>query len=304
MLAGHDDTLNGYLRQLYLQAGRPAMRSIASEIGRSRTWVSDVLRGRTRRPRWAGVQQLVAYLNGNEQVALSLWRTHVHEDQPQLKQRAGDQPLPAKVRGAQPIHELVMADILARARLGIQRYGTPLQAHNGRDALQDLYEELLDAAQYLKQVIEERNAKRGGGEDAATTTKNVSTSGARIDEATITARGPGEGISASVPNRILENAKHLVGVKPGDQDILARAFIKAILLTAVETLEQTVAGLRAGNLGTGTDAYSRGWHDAHEQVFRDIESWATTIRRHTQQGGQHEPDKPSDNASAQILCRP
>jgi hypothetical protein len=50
----------------------------------------------------------------------------------------------------------VIADIEERRRLGISRYGTALQPHNGRDALRDLYEELLDSATYVRQVIEER----------------------------------------------------------------------------------------------------------------------------------------------------
>jgi len=44
----------------------------------------------------------------------------------------------------------------ARDRLGRQRYGVPLQANNGRDALQDAYEEALDLAVYLRTAIEER----------------------------------------------------------------------------------------------------------------------------------------------------
>jgi len=51
---------------------------------------------------------------------------------------------------------MVIEDIRARRELGIQRYGTALQAHNGRDALRDAYEEALDLAMYLRQVIEER----------------------------------------------------------------------------------------------------------------------------------------------------
>ena len=38
----------------------------------------------------------------------------------------------------------VIADMEDRRRLGIARYGTPLQPHNGRDALVDAYEEALD----------------------------------------------------------------------------------------------------------------------------------------------------------------
>ena len=58
-----------------------------------------------------------------------------------------------------PIVELVREDMLARMTLGIERYGTPLQANNGRDALQDAYEEALDLAIYLRQAIEERRAR-------------------------------------------------------------------------------------------------------------------------------------------------
>lgn len=56
------------------------------------------------------------------------------------------------------IQSLVMADLVLRRQLGIERYGTALQPHNGRDALQDAYEEALDLACYLKQAILERQA--------------------------------------------------------------------------------------------------------------------------------------------------
>lgn len=51
------------------------------------------------------------------------------------------------------IHDLVIADVLARKALGLQKYGTLLQAHNGRKVLQDWYEELLDALCYAKQAL-------------------------------------------------------------------------------------------------------------------------------------------------------
>jgi hypothetical protein len=53
------------------------------------------------------------------------------------------------------IHDLVTADIEARKTLGLNKYGTLLQAHNGRRGLKDVYEELLDAVCYLRQVLEE-----------------------------------------------------------------------------------------------------------------------------------------------------
>lgn len=72
-----------------------------------------------------------------------------------LEQREGDQPLPV-INDHTDIQSMVIADIEARRQVGISRYGTALQPFNGRDALQDLYEELIDAAMYIKQVMVER----------------------------------------------------------------------------------------------------------------------------------------------------
>lgn len=66
-----------------------------------------------------------------------------------------DQPPP--VGNDRPaIQDLVLADIAERKRLGIERYGRALQPHNGRDALVDAYQEVLDLAMYVRQEIEER----------------------------------------------------------------------------------------------------------------------------------------------------
>jgi hypothetical protein len=72
--------------------------------------------------------------------------------------RDGDQQLPTP-NNKPAIQDLVMQDMLARKLLGQQRYGTPLQAHNGRDMMQDLYEELLDACNYIRGMIYERDGK-------------------------------------------------------------------------------------------------------------------------------------------------
>jgi hypothetical protein len=73
--------------------------------------------------------------------------------------RVTDQPAPVPNDGT-PIWELVVADMHARDQLGRERYGTPLQAGNGRDALRDAYEETLDLAVYLRQALAERDAKQ------------------------------------------------------------------------------------------------------------------------------------------------
>ena len=47
----------------------------------------------------------------------------------------------------------VAEDIEARIRLGERKYGTRLKSHNGRDAMLDLYQEILDALNYSKQLV-------------------------------------------------------------------------------------------------------------------------------------------------------
>lgn len=57
--------------------------------------------------------------------------------------------------GSTPIWELVITDMATRDKTGRERYGTPLQAGNGRNSLQDAYEEALDLVVYLRTRIEE-----------------------------------------------------------------------------------------------------------------------------------------------------
>lgn len=54
------------------------------------------------------------------------------------------------------IQTLVIQDMQERMEVGRERYGTYLQPNNGRKALIDWYQEILDAAQYCRQEIEER----------------------------------------------------------------------------------------------------------------------------------------------------
>jgi hypothetical protein len=75
--------------------------------------------------------------------------------QPTRAGRPGDsKPLPT-VNGHGDIQSLVITDIEARRAVGIERYGSALQPHNGRKALLDAYEEALDLAMYLKQRLVE-----------------------------------------------------------------------------------------------------------------------------------------------------
>ena len=53
------------------------------------------------------------------------------------------------------MHHLVRRDLREREWLGIRRYGTPLLPFNGRNALVDAYQEVLDLAVYLRQALVE-----------------------------------------------------------------------------------------------------------------------------------------------------
>lgn len=75
---------------------------------------------------------------------------------PEREGRDGDSQAMPVVNGQAYVQDAVIADIEARKQVGIRRYGTALQPGNGRDALLDLYEELLDACCYLKQALMER----------------------------------------------------------------------------------------------------------------------------------------------------
>ncbi|MGY6019558.1 hypothetical protein [Streptomyces spinosirectus] len=79
-------------------------------------------------------------------------------DQP-AKTRPGDQPLPAG--GQECVQDALIALIEERKQLGIQRYGSPLMTHNGRDAGRDAVEEALDLTVYSMQVAMELRDLRG-----------------------------------------------------------------------------------------------------------------------------------------------
>jgi len=69
-----------------------------------------------------------------------------------------DQP-PPRINLRPAVWDLVLEDMRDRDQTGRWRYGTPLQAHNGRDALVDAYQEALDLVVYLRQAIEERKPR-------------------------------------------------------------------------------------------------------------------------------------------------
>lgn len=69
-------------------------------------------------------------------------------------------PQPPPISGKIDVAPVVIADIEARVKAGKEKYGTLLQTHNGRSALWDLYQELIDACMYVRQRLLEE--ERGG----------------------------------------------------------------------------------------------------------------------------------------------
>ncbi len=66
---------------------------------------------------------------------------------------------PAPEGDGRVVGDMVIQDIGYRMQMGLQAYGTYLKTSNGRDALVDLYQELLDAVLYLRQLLAEREGE-------------------------------------------------------------------------------------------------------------------------------------------------
>jgi hypothetical protein len=49
-----------------------------------------------------------------------------------------------------------------RDNFGRKRYGTPLQVGNGRDFMEDAYQELLDLVVYMRGELEKRRSINNG----------------------------------------------------------------------------------------------------------------------------------------------
>lgn len=71
-----------------------------------------------------------------------------------------NQPEPIPLVSSTPfIWDLVVQDMLARDKFGMDKYNMRLQANNGRDPLIDAYQEALDLAVYLRQAIFEKKGE-------------------------------------------------------------------------------------------------------------------------------------------------
>lgn len=73
-------------------------------------------------------------------------------------------------KSKKPVGEYLIKDIKSRMESGKKTYGEYLFTDNGRDAILDLYEELMDACFYIKQFMLERDLR----ERLLTSTKRTS----------------------------------------------------------------------------------------------------------------------------------
>jgi hypothetical protein len=69
-----------------------------------------------------------------------------------------EQPMPTQSTASESVTDALIADLRLRQAKGIGTYGTSLMTFNGRDPIRDALEEVLDLAQYLKQIQMERDA--------------------------------------------------------------------------------------------------------------------------------------------------
>lgn len=113
----------------------------------------------------AGVPDTGHYLSWLESLVLDLRRhrddllqaNNIELEKRRIAEARQPKPVPT---GGRPVWESVVEDMNIRDQAGCFKYGTPLQAHNGRDAKLDLYQELLDAVVYCKQDMIEEEIRR------------------------------------------------------------------------------------------------------------------------------------------------
>ena len=79
-----------------------------------------------------------------------------HSEETQKNPALYMQPAPAS--NEQDLWPLVIKDMEDRDKLGKAKYGIALRPHNGRNALIDAYQEVLDLSVYLRQEIEEQQS--------------------------------------------------------------------------------------------------------------------------------------------------
>lgn len=74
-------------------------------------------------------------------------------------------PQPPPHFGKDSVNDAVISDLTKRREGGIKKYGMELETHNGRSMLLDAYQELLDAALYVRGALLEQEDSEKAVED-------------------------------------------------------------------------------------------------------------------------------------------
>lgn len=131
---------------------------LASLVGNLKQWPTEITDDLPHFIGWAW------QTDGNEVNLCHSFEHHIGEDEWFCTvHKKVDSPAtavqPAPSGSGDPILGMVLADLTNRALEGKAKYGEPLKARNGRNALWDAYQEALDMCMYLRQAIEEQEGK-------------------------------------------------------------------------------------------------------------------------------------------------
>lgn len=83
------------------------------------------------------------------------------------EQRDPETDQPAPQPGGYPVQAVLIEALKQRMAFGFKKYGRPLETHNGRDPLLDMWEEMLDMVSYFTQFVLEQGVRLPGLEKFA-----------------------------------------------------------------------------------------------------------------------------------------
>jgi len=187
-------------------------------------------------------------------------------------------PEPMSTVGIDEVFPELIKDLESRRQLGIEKYGHPLQTHNGRDPLIDAYQERLDDVVYTKQFLMERDSR-----DSQFSLKNYLS---KQKDWFLRVFGPGPrdaGLTAHIKGELNE-----IRDNPGDLeewiDVLILGFEGA--LRTADNVDDVIAALQAKQ----DKNLSRAWPDWRDaDIDKPIEHVKPFCKKC---GSWHDPEKP------------
>jgi hypothetical protein len=164
---------------------------------------------------------------------------------------------------------MVVADLQARAEHGLAKYGTPLRAFDGRTTMVDVYDEILDAAMYVRKELHEQRVP-------------VSQEALDLVREALTQRRTGVEADEEEDRAWCARAMALLAQPPADSAPLpARGDTEIEMLRALRAsgdrklarAERTIAELRNELALNRTHMAARMPHDGLGHVLDDVQAW-------------------------------